>query len=99
MIVLVALYECKPGSGDAVAAALSRMAPLAVTTPGCTLFHVVRSQDNPDHFLLYEHYADETVIAAHRQSPHYKSIIEGEVLPLLDKRERLLYDVVVLSEA
>ena len=96
MIVLVAKYHVKAGRGDLVAAALERMAPLVKAgEPGCTLYHANRSTENRDLFLLYEHYADQAALEAHRNTPHFQEIIEGTIVPLLDKRERELYEQVV----
>jgi quinol monooxygenase YgiN len=96
MIVLVAKYHVTPGNQDAVVAALQRMAPLVRQhEPGCQLYQVSRSQDNPDLLMLYEHYADEAALRAHRETAHFKEIIEGTVVPLLEKRERELYDLVI----
>lgn len=96
MIVLVAKYHVKAGRGDEVAAALRKMAPLVKQhEPGCTLYHANRSQDNPDLFLLYEQYADEAAFMGHRNTPHFQEIIEGTIVPLLEKRERELYEQVV----
>lgn len=95
MIVLAATYHVKTGKGDDVAAALRRMAPLVkVEEPGCLLYHANRSTENPDLFLLYEHYVDQAALEAHRDTPHFRDIIEGTVVPLLDKRERQLYEQV-----
>ncbi len=96
MVVLVAKYHVKKSRGDEVAAALKQMAPLVeADEPGCTLYHVCRSADDPDFFLLYEHYTDEAALAAHRDTSHFKEIIEGTIIPLLDKREREFYELVV----
>jgi (4S)-4-hydroxy-5-phosphonooxypentane-2,3-dione isomerase len=96
VIVLVAKYIVKTGQGDAVEAALRRMAPLVKAgEPGCTLYHANRSTENPDVFLLYEHYTDEAALQAHRETPHFKEIIEGTIVPLLDARQRELYTSVV----
>jgi quinol monooxygenase YgiN len=96
MIVLVAKYTVKPGHGDAVEAALKRMAPLVkASEPGCALYQANRAADNPDQFLLYEQYVDQPALAAHRETPHFKEIIEGTIVPLLDRRERELYTLVV----
>jgi (4S)-4-hydroxy-5-phosphonooxypentane-2,3-dione isomerase len=96
VIVLVAKYIVKTGQGDAVEAALHRMAPLVKAgEPGCTLYHANRSTENPDVFLLYEHYTDEAALQAHRETPHFKDIIEGTIVPLLDARQRELYTSVV----
>ncbi|NJK81154.1 MAG: antibiotic biosynthesis monooxygenase [Chloroflexaceae bacterium] len=96
MIVLVARYYVKPGMGDAVAEALQQMAlRVKVDEPGCTLYHACRSQENADMFLLYEHYVDAAALAAHRETPHFQQIIEGTIIPMLEKRERELYTLVV----
>ncbi|HLI90872.1 MAG TPA: antibiotic biosynthesis monooxygenase family protein [Ktedonobacteraceae bacterium] len=96
MIVLVARYQGKPGQGDAIEAALKKMAPqVAANEPGCKLYQACRSQDNPDLFLLYEQYEDEAALLHHRETPHFQQIIEGAVVPLLEKRERELYTLAV----
>lgn len=96
MIVLIARYHVKPGQGDAVEAALREMAPLVKQhEPGCKLYQANRSRDNRDLFLLVEHYVDEAALDAHRATPHFQQIIEGRVVPLLEKRERELYDLAV----
>ena len=96
MIVLVAKYHVKAGHGDTVEAALKKMAPLVKAgEPGCTLYQACRSTENPDLFLLYEHYQDEAALLGHRETPHFKEFIEGVIVPLLDKRERELYTLAV----
>ena len=96
MIVLVARYYGKPGQGDAIEAALKKMAPLvAESEPSCRLYHASRSQDNSDNFLLYEHYDDEAALLAHRETHHFNEIIEGIIVPLVEKRERELYTLAV----
>lgn len=96
MIVLVARYYGKPGKGDAIEAALKRMAPLvAQHETGCRFYQASRSQENPDNFLLYEQYIDESTLLAHRETPHFKEIIEGTIVPLLERRERELYTLAV----
>ena len=96
MIVLVARYHGKPGQGDTIEAALKQMAPrVAADEPGCKFYQASRSQENPDLFLLYEHYVDEAALLAHRETAHFKEIIEGAIMPLLEKREREVYTLVV----
>ncbi|MBV9789958.1 MAG: antibiotic biosynthesis monooxygenase [Chloroflexi bacterium] len=96
MIVLAAHYQGKSGQGDAIEAALRRMAPLVKEhEPGCTLYQAARSQEHPDQFLLYEHYVDEAALLAHRETAHFKEVIEGTILPLVEQRERQIYTLVV----
>lgn len=96
MIVLVAKYHVKEGNVDAVIEALREMAPLvAKHEPDCSLYFANRSQDDPNLILLYERYTDMDAIAAHRETPHFKEIIEGRIVPLLENREREFFDAVV----
>lgn len=96
MIVFVARYYGKTGQGDVIEAALRRLASLVVEQePGCKLFQVSRAQDNSDLFLFYEHYLDEVALFRHRETAHFKEIIEGTVMPLIEKRERELYTLVI----
>jgi (4S)-4-hydroxy-5-phosphonooxypentane-2,3-dione isomerase len=93
MVVLVAKYYVKPGKGDEVEAALRKMAVcVREQEPGCLLYHVNRSRENVDLFLLYEQYRDMAALDAHRATPHFRAIIEGTIVPLLDKREREFYE-------
>jgi quinol monooxygenase YgiN len=90
------MYHCLPGKGDRVKTSLESMAPLVKQLePGCALYQVSRSNDNPDLFLLYEQYVDEAALQAHRETPHFKEIVEGTVIPLLEKRERSFYTRVI----
>ena len=96
MIVLVARYYGKRGQGDTIEAALKQMAPRgAKDEPGCRFYQASRSQENPDNFVLYEDYVDEAALLAHRETPHFQEIIEGTIVPLLEKRERELYTLAV----
>lgn len=96
MIVLVARYQGKSGQGDTIEAALRRMASLvAENEPGCKLYQASRSRENPDLFLLYEHYTDESALISHRETPYFQQIIEGTIVPLIEKRERELYTLAI----
>jgi quinol monooxygenase YgiN len=89
MIVLLAKYYCKPGKADEVEAYLKEIKPMVQRLePGCALYCVSRSQENKDLFLIYEHYVDQAALEAHRETPHFKQIIEGKIIPLLERRER-----------
>ncbi len=96
MIVLAAYYFGKPGTGDEVEASLKAMAvEVKKSEPGCAFYQASRSTENPDNFLLYEHYVDQAALEAHRTTPHFLEIIEGTIIPLLEKRERALYTLAV----
>jgi (4S)-4-hydroxy-5-phosphonooxypentane-2,3-dione isomerase len=96
MIVLVAKYYVKDGQVEDVIDALKEMAPLvAQHEPECSLYFANRSTENPNLILLYERYENMAAIDAHRETPHFKEIIEGRIVPQLEKREREFYETVV----
>jgi (4S)-4-hydroxy-5-phosphonooxypentane-2,3-dione isomerase len=96
VIALIARWHVKPGHVDDVLAALSQMAPLvAELEPDCHAYHANRSQEDPNQILLYERYTDLAAIDAHRETGHFKEIVGGIIFPLLEHRERELYDAVL----
>jgi (4S)-4-hydroxy-5-phosphonooxypentane-2,3-dione isomerase len=97
MIVLVARYYLRsPSDLPAVKDALAKMAErVREAEPGCRLYQVSRSTENDDVVLLYEHYDDQAALEVHRETQHFKEIIEGRVMPLLDRRERELYELLL----
>jgi quinol monooxygenase YgiN len=96
MVVLVAKYYVKEGKIDGVIEALREMAPLvAAQEPECSQYFANRSTENPNLILLYEQYTNMAAVDAHRETPHFKEIIEGRIVPQLEKREREFYQLVV----
>ena len=89
---LIARYYVQPGQADVVEAALGRMAEaVRADEPACLLYNANVSVDDPNLYCLYEVYEDEGALVAHRETPHFKEIIEGIVVPVLEKREREVY--------
>jgi (4S)-4-hydroxy-5-phosphonooxypentane-2,3-dione isomerase len=95
-VTLIARYHVRPGQEAVVEEALTRMATrVKADEPGCLLYQANRSTEVENLFCLYEVYADEAALLAHRETPHFADIVEGEIVPLLDKREREVYTQVV----
>jgi quinol monooxygenase YgiN len=90
-LLVVAQWEAKDGEADRVADILSRFLPEAQREAGAKLFLISRAKDNPAQFLFYELFRDEAAFKAHQDSPHFKTFIAGQALPLLAKRERAQY--------
>src|SRR5262245_61986893 len=89
MRTLLARYRVQPGHGDEVETTLKKMAQaVARDEPGCLLYRAARSVEEPDVFVLYEEYVDEAALLAHRETPHFRALIEGTVVPSLASRER-----------
>lgn len=96
MIVLVARYTARPGAGETILQALQKMSSLVkANEPGCALYQVCRSVEDPDRLLLYEQYLDQEALGAHRQTPYFREIVEGNISPLLEERQREFYNLVV----
>ena len=86
---LLARYHAREGQGDLVERTLGRMAEAVVRDePACLVYRASRSMDDPDVFVLYEEYEDEAALLAHRETPHFRELIEGVIVPALVSRER-----------
>jgi quinol monooxygenase YgiN len=90
-LAVTATWEAREGEADTVADVLARFAPKAREEPGVKLFLVHRGIANPAQFLFYELFQDEAAFAAHQQTGHFQSLILGEGVPRLTKRERVQY--------
>lgn len=89
---LIARYYVQPGKAEVVETALARMAEaVRADEPACLLYNANVSVDDPNVYCLYEVYEDEAALAAHRETPHFQEIIEGIVVPVLERREREVY--------
>lgn len=94
--VLIARYYVKPGNSATVREALEKMSVRVKSDePACLLYNANIDPTNENLYCLYEVYKDEASIAAHRETPHFKEIIEGIIVPLLENRERELYSQVI----
>jgi quinol monooxygenase YgiN len=100
MIVLIAQHFAQEGKDDKVAELLRQMSAYCNSNaePGCLLYIVNRSSENPRHFLIYEQYADEAALAAHAETPMFRETLLGKEVPLLESRERSFWTVVESDE-
>lgn len=86
MLIVVARYVVASGQEATVARLLQENAEASRAEPGCLEFSAYQLLDEPRRFLLYERYVSEEAFQEHRRSPHFKAIIEQQVVPLLDER-------------
>ncbi len=92
-LAVVATWEARDGEADAVADILTRFVPQAQRESGVKLFLVHRGVENSAQFLFYELFEDADAFAAHQQTAHFKTLILGEGVPRLNRRERVQYSV------
>jgi autoinducer 2-degrading protein len=94
MYVVAAQYYAKEGKDNEIAAILQTMILISRAEPGCALYTVNRSVDDPRKFLLYEQYHDKSGYEAHMATDAFKENILGKVVPMLESRVRDFYQVV-----
>ena len=94
MYVVAAQYYAKEGKADEIERILQTMIPISRAEPGCALYTVNRSVDDPRKFLLYEQYHDQAGYEAHMATDAFKTNILGKVVPMLESRVRDFFYVV-----
>jgi quinol monooxygenase YgiN len=92
-LLVVAQWEAKQGKADAVVDTLRRFLPQAQSEPGVKLFLIGQGKENSAQFLFYELFENDDAFLAHQASEYFKSLIVGEALPLLSRRERKQYSL------
>jgi len=71
MIVTIVHIEVIPARVEAFIEASTENHLASVKEPGNLRFDLLRNDDNPNHFVLYEAYLDESTAAAHKETAHY----------------------------
>ena len=89
MNVLVVSIDVKPEYVDEFIAATLANARGSRTEPGNLRYDVLRSADDPNHFMLYEVYRDDAAMAAHRETPHYQQWVAAVEPWLAQPRTRV----------
>lgn len=64
---------------------LAEQGRLSRAEPGCVRFEVYHSQNEPQVFILNEHWADQAAVDAHRKAAAYTTIYQPKVLPKVDR--------------
>jgi quinol monooxygenase YgiN len=90
-LALAVTWEAKPGEAAAIADILRRMAAAVAAEPGTLAFWPHRSPTDDHVFFLYELYTNEAAFAAHQQTEHFKTLVLGQALPKLARRERMQF--------
>lgn len=78
-IGVLASLECPPGRRTDVLAAVHDLAAASADEPGTLLFEVFTERDDEDLVTVYEIYADDAAVEAHRGSPAMERFREALV--------------------
>jgi quinol monooxygenase YgiN len=90
---VIARYTMTAGHEDEVVALVSKLAEAGRREPGNVSFEAFRGIDDPRSLVLLERYASRDAFAAHRETPHFTTLVLGQIVPLLDGRVVEAYDV------
>ena len=73
-IGLIATIKVQPGKGAEFEAAFGELqAAVRANEPGNLQYDLFRSKTEADTYVVYEQYADEAALEAHRGAPHAKA--------------------------
>ena len=87
-LVVTAFWEAKPEEVDTLKGIIRKFLLQAQREPGVKAFQIHQSLTEPTKFFFYEVFKDEAAFAEHQQSEHFKTLIVGQAVPRLAKRER-----------
>jgi len=94
--VIAATWRAQAGAEARIVRILEEMARLSRQEPGCLLYQPHRSVDDARVFFLYEQYVDDGALQAHSTSEYFHRLVLGEALPLLESRDRQIYQTLDL---
>ena|SRR5712692_3916775 len=97
MYVVVAQYYAKAGNDDEIAKILRQMTSISLAEPGCAMYIVNRSIDDPRKFLIYEQYYDKGGYEAHMEMYPFKDNILVRIVPMLETSELGFYELLDLE--
>src|SRR5277367_4574782 len=90
---VIARHTTVDGMRDAVLAILPKLMEASRKEPGNLALEAYLNLDDPRSYVLLERYTSRAAFAEHRDSPHFKELMLGQILPKLESRVVEQYDV------
>ncbi|MBS4726982.1 antibiotic biosynthesis monooxygenase [Mycobacterium sp. SM1] len=84
--VVIATWVANPGEAEHIRALLEKMTPLSRAEPKVICYQAHVSADDPNTFVLYEHYTDPSGYEEHRATEAFRSLVLNEAIPRLASR-------------
>ena len=91
MVVLAVTWVANPGKASEVADVFRKLEEASRREPGCLLYVVHQHREDPTRFFIYEQYADEAALEAHRLSPHFHRHVSIDLKDLAVRVQGDLY--------
>ena len=92
--VVIATWRVRPGKERLVEDVLRCLTPLSRAEDGCLFYQAQVCPQEPQTFVIYEQYVDESSYLAHKASPHFTDLVLRELLPHLDERIVRTYETI-----
>ena len=86
MVLVIARWKMKPEFAPEVERALGELQKASRAEEGNLSYDIYRGEETRFDILIYEKYADQAALTAHRESPHFKTIVVGNLLEKLESR-------------
>jgi len=80
-------WVVKPEHLSKVLGILQDLIPLSRAEAGNIAYHAYQANDNAQVIMLYEEYANQEALQAHKASAHYQQLVAEQIVPLLETRE------------
>jgi quinol monooxygenase YgiN len=84
--VVIATWTAKPGEANRIRQIVTEMTPSNRAEPKLLHFQAQVSEEDPNTFVLYEHYTDASGYDDHRATDAFKTRVLGEAIPNLETR-------------
>ena len=79
-------YVVLPNREEEAMHLFTRMTEASLREPGCRMYQVHRSRQEPRRFFLYEQYDDEKALEAHRASPAAEQHVQRGLFRIIESR-------------
>lgn len=77
MIVITGTFDLKPSQRQEAFSLFGEMAKASLAEDGCSAYAFFEDVALPNHFRVYEEWADEDAVAFHFTTPHMTVFLEG----------------------
>jgi quinol monooxygenase YgiN len=82
----------RDGEQDRAVELIRRLTEASRAEAGVVHYIAHRDPEDPRVFLMYEQYRDKAAHQEHGETEHFKDIALGELFPLMENRERNVYE-------
>lgn len=86
MVSFVVRFTFLPEDREEIAGALRLLTTASRLEPGCVSYIPHYAEGDPDMIVIYEQYRDESALAAHRASDHFKKYCVGVLFQRMKDR-------------